>query len=102
MNKDYKNRIKEKHLLWFKFKSASSKKARDRTELHEQYRKVSKELKTDIRKFLMSVFLVERDLCILVFNGLSWEDQVNSAVSKASRSLDLIKSNFKNIDCKTF
>ena len=33
-----------------KFKSASSKKARDRTELHEQYRKVSKELKTYIRK----------------------------------------------------
>ena len=49
MNKDLENRIKEKHRLRFKFISASSKKARDTAELHEQYRKVSKELKTDIR-----------------------------------------------------
>ena len=50
MNKNLKDRIKEKHRLWFKFKSVSRKNATDRTELHEQYRAVSKELKTDIRR----------------------------------------------------
>ena len=41
---------KEKHRLWFKFKSVSRKNAGDRTELQEQYRAVSKELKTDIKR----------------------------------------------------
>ena len=50
MNKDLKKRIKEKHRLWFKFKSVSRSNAGNRTELQEQYRAVSKELKTDIRK----------------------------------------------------
>ena len=45
---------------------------------------------------------LERDLGILVSNNLSWENQVNTAVSKASLSVGLIKSTFKSIDCKTF
>ena len=36
MNKNLKDRIKEKHRLWFKLKSVSRKNATDRTELHEQ------------------------------------------------------------------
>ena len=50
MNKDLKKRIKEKHRLWFKFKSFSSSNAGDRTELQEHNRAVSRELKTDIRR----------------------------------------------------
>ena len=50
MNADLKKLIKEKHCLWFKFKSVSHKNAGDRTELQEQYRAVSKELKTDIKR----------------------------------------------------
>ena len=41
------------------------------------------------RRFLTDSNL-ERDLGILISNNLSWEDQVNSAVSKASHSLGLI------------
>ena len=50
MNKDLKKRIKEKHNLWFKLKSVSRNNAGDRTELQKQYRAVSKELKTDIKR----------------------------------------------------
>ena len=41
---ELKKRIKEKHYLWFKLKSVSRINAGYRTELHEQYREVSKDL----------------------------------------------------------
>ena len=50
MNKDLKKRIKEKHRPWFKFKYFSPSNAGYRTELQEQYRTVSKELKPDISR----------------------------------------------------
>ena len=59
-------------------------------------------LDADLNRIILTMSNLERDLGILVSHNLSWENQVNSAVFKASRSLDLIKSTFKNIDCKTF
>ena len=55
MNKNLKIRIKEKHRPWFKFKSVSRNNTGDRTELQEQYRAVSKEMKTDIRRELIEL-----------------------------------------------
>ena len=42
-------------------------------------------LDKDINRRTLAESNLERDLGILVSNNLSWEDQVNAAVSKASR-----------------
>ena len=47
---DLKKRKKENYHLWFKLKSFSRNNAGDRTELQEQHRAMSKELKTGIRR----------------------------------------------------
>ena len=49
MNKDLKKPIKDKHHLLLKLKYVSCNNATDRTKLQEQYKDVSKELKTDIK-----------------------------------------------------
>ena len=59
-------------------------------------------LDEDLNRRTLTESNLERDLGILVSNNLSWEDQVNSAVSKASRSLGLIKITFKKIHCSLF
>ena len=55
-------------------------------------------LYTDPNRSILTESNSERDFGILVSNNLSWEVQINSAVSKASRSLGLQKSTLKNID----
>ena len=60
MNKDLKKRIKEKQRLWFKLKYVSRNNVGNRTELKEQYRPVSKKLKTDIIKYY---FCAQSILC---------------------------------------
>ena len=45
-------------------------------------------LDADLNRTTLTESNLERDLGILVSNNLSWEDQVNSAVSKASRRSD--------------
>ena len=59
-------------------------------------------LDKDLNRRSLAESNLERNLGILLSNNLSLEDQVNTAVSKAIRSVGLIKSNFKNINCKTF
>ena len=59
-------------------------------------------LDEDLNRRTLTESNLERDMGILVSNNLSWEYQVKSAGSKASRSLGLIKITFKKIDCKTF
>ena len=59
-------------------------------------------LDEDLNRRTLTESNLEYDLGILVSINLSWEYQVNSAVSKASRSLGLIKSTFKKNWLKSF
>ena len=54
INKKIKTLAKEKRRLWFKFKSFANKNVSDGVEFQKQYRAVSKELKTDIKRRLLN------------------------------------------------
>ena len=45
---------------------------------------------------------IERDLGILISNDLKWADQVNYAVSKANRSISILKGTFTNLNVRSF
>ena len=45
---------------------------------------------------------VERDLGIMISSDLKWIEQVNLVVSKANRSIGIIKNVFTNLDVSSF